>query len=149
MNLNLRLSRVEASLRPQGADDLRHLTGDELSMRLWDVSRKLLASERLSEPDRSIISVEVGKIEAGIVAQARMRAEPSYARHLAIVQGSRPYYVPAICGLDGMANSMTEYHDLHTPDIMERRAAIFARPDVQALIARAGTPDQQKTSERT
>ncbi len=76
----------------------------------------------------------VEEIEAGIRAQAAMRRRPEYAKHIARVQGARATYVPSVCGREGRANSGLEYEDLHRPKIMERRAAIFARPDVQALI---------------
>lgn len=128
-----RMERLEGRL--DVGNTLSHLTLDELQIRMLDVCQGMLA-DNAADPDfdRAHVADLINEIETGIRAQAAMRRQPDYARHLAWVQGKRPIYVPAVCGRDGKANGMNEYADLFRPNIMERRAAIFARPDVQALI---------------
>jgi hypothetical protein len=134
MSLQSRLDRLQG---PPKSDEIC-MTSDEIKIRILDLSRVIAADDTASAESRAFAAAQVALIEGGIKAQARDRREPSYAKHLAYMQGNRPYYVPAICGgEDGKSNSMAEYHDLFKPEIMERRAALLARPDVQALIATA------------
>ena len=110
-------------------------TWDEIQIRLLDLCRKASVATNVSADDRAHAAARVAKIEAGIKAQAKLRREPGYERHIAYVASGRPDYGPAVCGWDGAANGMVEYDDLDRPGVMERRAAILARPDVHALIA--------------
>jgi hypothetical protein len=127
-----RMERLEVRL--DVGNKLSRLTSDELQIRILDVCRAMI--ERGGETPEVMggLSSRVDEIERGIRAQAAMRRQPDDAKHLAWVQGKRATYVPAVCGHSGEANSMNEYDDLHRPSIMERRLAILARPDLQALV---------------
>lgn len=135
MRPEIRLSRLEAVVDVKGAD-LSRLTDDELKMEILDCSRSIAANPSAPAEVREQAAQHVAESEDGIRRQALARREPSYSEHLAKVAGSRfPDYVPCVCG-DLTANpGSLEYQDLNKPQIMERRAAILARPDVQALLA--------------
>lgn len=137
MKFDIRLAKLEAMLDPGGLN-LNRLTTDELLMAIWDVARAALATDTITPERRAELTRTVEGIEVGIRSQAALRAQPDYARHLEYVRGKRETYVPAVCGFDGQGNGMREYDGLHEPNIMARRAAILARPDVQALIADGG-----------
>lgn len=134
MSVERRLAKLEAGIDPSGMG-FHHMTDDELQMRLLDVSREILAGDDATLEERALATSSVARVEASIRAQAVQRRTPGYAKHLARVQGTRASYVPAVCDVYGNGNGMAEYGDLHRPRIMERRAAILARPDVQALLA--------------
>ncbi len=135
MRPEIRLSKLEAILDVESMD-LSWLTDDELKMELLDCSRSIAADLAAPAELREQMTQQVAEIEDGIRRQALACREPGYAEHLAQVAGTRfPDYVPCICGdLTGNPGSL-EYRDLDKPQIMERRAAILARPDVQALLA--------------
>lgn len=139
MRPEVRLSKLEAILDVESMD-LSWLTDDELEMELLDLSRAIAADPAMPAEDRERTAQQAADIEDGIRRQALARREPGYAERMAQVAGTRfPDYVPCICrDLMGNPGSL-EYHDLDKPQIMERRAAILARPDVQALLADVDT----------
>lgn len=139
----VRLSLLEAVVDVEGADPSR-LTRDELYMRLLDLSRSVVADPSTPAPAREEAERCIAEIEGGIRRQALARRAPGYKRHLAQIAGTRfPDYVPCVCGDPTVEAGMLEYHDLDKPRVMERRAAILARPDVQAVLAEvAGVADQ-------
>jgi hypothetical protein len=135
--IGARLARME--VRMEMSNNLRHLTMDEIQIRIWDICREGMSRLSGDPLPSELESFEymaglVAEIETGIRAQAELRRQPDYARHLAYAQGKRDVYVPAVCGCDGKANGYNEHEDLHRPNIMARRAEILARPDVQALV---------------
>ena len=137
MSVERRLAKLEAVADPSGTG-LAHLSDDELALRLLDVCRSIAADDTATAAERAASAGRVATIEAGIKAQAALRHSPGYDKHLAWVQGQRPNYVPAVfADMDGRANGMLEYGDLHRPNIMERRGAILARPDIRSLIGSA------------
>lgn len=139
MRSEARLSKLEAIVDTESMD-LSWMTSDEVTMELLDLSRALGADPAIPIEERERMTQQAADIEDGIQRQALARREPGYAEYLAQVAGTRfPDYVPCICGdLMGYPGSnprSLEYCDLDKPRIMERRAAILARPDVQALLA--------------
>ena len=134
MTVERRIAKLEAVTDIRNAS-LARLTWDEIQIRLLDLCRKASVATNIPPDERAHAAARVAKIEAGIKAQAKLRREPGYERHIAYVASGRPDYVPAVCGWDGVGNGMVEYGDLDRPEVMRRRAAILARPDVHALIA--------------
>jgi hypothetical protein len=132
--LEARLTRLERELG--GSPDE---TNDELNIRLWDMARELLARPDATAEMRDQFRQVAERIEADIKAQAAQGASADYVRHLAWERAmwksrtGRDDYVPAVTG-------MGEYDDWDAPDIMARRAALRARPDVQGLIGAAAEP---------
>jgi hypothetical protein len=131
-----RLWRIEDK---RGA--LALLTRDELSILSWQLARATQTCPGVREHERDKSRRRAEEIEADIIAQAAKVASPDYARHLERVRGcwkarrGRDDYVPAVTGAQ---NGMGEYDGLDFPDVMQRRAALRARPDIQQLIAGAG-----------
>ena len=131
MTVERRIARLESSIDPSGSG-LSHLTDDEVSIRLLDTARAFLACDDapVEYPELCAqAAATVAELEAGIVATAAHQCTPGYDKHIAWVQGDRADlrpYVPAVFG--------SEYDGLDRTRIMERRAALRARPDVQALI---------------
>ena len=134
MSVERRLAKLEAASDPSGTG-LAHLTDDEFTMYFLDVSRLIAADDTATAERRAAAAERVASIEAGIKAQAALRRSPGYDKHLAWVQGKLPSYTPAVfADMDGRANGMLEYADMARPRIMQRRAAILARPDIRAII---------------
>ena len=132
-----KLTPLEAIVDVEETDSSR-LTRDELYMRLLALSRRIVVDPSTPAAPREEAARYIAEIEGGIRRQALARCRPSYGRHLAQVAGGRfPDYVPCVCGDPTVDPGMLEYHDLDKPRVMERRAAILARPDIQALLAEA------------
>ena len=129
-----RLAKLEAATDPSRTG-LAHLTDDEIAVHLLDASRLIAADETATLEERAAAAGRVVTVEVGVRAQAALRRSPGYDAHLAHVARGRSDYVPAIfADMDGRANGMLEYSDLHRPNIMQRRAAILARPDIRAIV---------------
>jgi hypothetical protein len=122
-------------------DELAQLTYDELNILLWQAARSVAADPETSAGERDAFEQRSKDIEADIVAQARQVASPDYARHLAWCRSAwksrtgRDDYVPAVTGAE---NGHGEDHDLERPDIMLRRAALHALPEIQRLTGASG-----------
>ena len=132
MTVERRIARLEASIDPAGSG-LSHLTDDEVSIRLLDTARAFLACDAapVEYPELCAqAALTVAELEASIVAMAAHQCTPGYDKHIAWVQGDRADLRPYVLAVFG-----SEYDGLDRTRIMERRAALRARPDVQALIA--------------
>jgi hypothetical protein len=138
--LEARLARLEREIGGS-ADE----TYDELNIRIWDMARELVARPDIPAAERDEWRQLVERIEADIVAQAAQLASPHDERHLAWVRAmwksrtGKDDYVPAVTGAE---NGMGEYADWEAPNLMARRAALRARPDIQRLIAAAAARAQ-------
>jgi hypothetical protein len=136
--LEARLARLEREIGIS-ADE----TYDELNIRLWDMVRELLARPDATAEMRDQSRQVAERIEADIKAQAAQVASADYATHLAWVRAmwksatGKDDYVPAVTGAE---NGMGEYEDWEAPNVMARRAALRARPDIQRLIGAAAEP---------
>jgi len=137
--LEARLGRLEDNT--SGGDDLGQLTHDERTILQWQASRASAADPETSPGERDACAQRIEKIEADIVAQAVQVESPDYARHLAWCRSmwkSRTGgddYVPAVTGAN---NGYGEYLDWDRPDIMQRRAALHALPEIRRLTGARG-----------
>lgn len=134
-----RLDKLEAALLPSDGDGLAALTWDELEVRVMDLSRKVAADPCHDQAVREEAAARVERIEDGIRYQASALRRPGYAAHLACVSRGRDGYVPAVCAMEAghgafCSSGMMEFGGLDRPRIMERRAALRARPDIALLI---------------
>ena len=125
-----RLAKLEATLLLGGPRSLRRLTTDELVTRILDLSRMIAMDPAVDPAKRAEAAARVADIEDGIREQAADRAGPRHAERLdwlkrigRVASG----YVPAL-------TPMGEGDSLDTPRLMARRAALWARPDVIALV---------------
>ncbi len=132
MRLSARLAKLEERLAPD--DRLEMLTNDELSVTLLDTLRQIVADTELGPDERAAAAVKVAKTEADARWQAALARHPAYAAALNRVRELIPGFVPAIFGQAGCENGWVEVADLEKPQVMERRAALRSRPDIQSLI---------------
>jgi hypothetical protein len=134
-----RVARLEDGI--SGEDDLGRLTNDERNILLWQASRALAADPETSPGQRDACQQRIERIEADIVAQATQVASPDYAAHLEWCRSmwksrsGRDDYVPAVTGAN---NGYGEYLGWDLPDIMQRRAALHALPEIQRLTGADG-----------
>jgi hypothetical protein len=137
--LEARLERLEDEAA--GHDELDQLTYDELMILRWYLARDLVADPKTSPGERAARQRQIEDVEADIVAQAAQVASPDYARHLAWCRSlwksrtGRDDYVPAVTGA---MNGYGEYNDWDAPDLMQRRAALHALPEIQRLTGAGG-----------
>ena len=108
----------------------RAMTGDELVVgRLVLLRRMALNSDR-DQDSRVAAAAGVAEIEASIRQQAVCWSGPEHEvrpAELASMSWGTINYVPALTP-DG------EHDSLDTPRLMARRAALWARPDIVALL---------------
>jgi hypothetical protein len=129
-----RLDRLDDTAEPD--DELGELTYDELMILRWYLARDLVADPKTPSGERAAGERQIEDVEADIVAQAAQVASADYARHLAWCRSmwksrtGRDDYVPAVTGA---MNGYGEYLDWDRPDIMQRRAALHALPEIQRL----------------
>jgi hypothetical protein len=119
-----------------GDTDLAYLTDDELTIVLWISSRALAAHPEADDDRREEFKRKAENIEAGIIRQAARLASPDYGDFFEACRSNwktktgKDDYVPPV--------SVESGDTWDFPDIMQRRAALWARPDVQRLIGAAG-----------
>jgi hypothetical protein len=127
-----RIWRMEDQPAPKG---LELFTWDELHILDWMLARAALTKPNLGKRERDKHRQDVESVETDIIAQAERIGSADYARHLAwcrkmwLGRTGQDDYVCAVTG--------SEYDGWEYTDIMQRRAALRARPDVQQVIARA------------
>ena len=130
--IETRLARLE-----HDAADGGELTKDERNIEDWELARMVAEHAEMPAELREKCKRLADEIEADILAQAAQIARPGYARHLDWCRSmwrkrtGKDDYVPA---LTGAMNGMGEYEDWDAPNVMQRRAALRARPDIQRLI---------------
>ena len=126
-----RLERLDASPLPyRDRRGPRAMTGDEMVIGRLVLLRRMVANPDRDQDSRAAAAAGVAEIEAGIRLQAARRSGPEHEARLAqIVSMGRDTisYVPALTP-DG------EHDSLDTPRLMARRAALWARPDIVALL---------------
>ena len=107
----------------------RAMTGDELVVGRLDLLRGMAANPGLDQDCRIAAAAGVAEIEAGIRLQAARWSGPEHEAQVELVSTGRGpvSYMPALAP-DG------EQDSLETPRLMARRAALWARPDVVALV---------------
>lgn len=109
----------------------RAMTCDEVAISLLELLRAMAGNPDRDQSSRVAAAAGVAKIEAGIRLQATYWSGLGYKARLAQVASmgrDTPTYVPAVT-LDG------EHDGPDTPRLMARRAALWARPEILALIA--------------
>lgn len=114
------------------------LTFDEINVALLDYYRSIAEAPEATAQQRATAAEAAKGIELDIAAMATKQRQPSYAGHLDYVgrelKARGIEYVPALTRADcGMA----EYDGGLTPDVMQRRATLRARPDIAVLLARS------------
>ena len=108
----------------------RAMTGDELVVGRLILLRRMAANPDLDQDCRVAAAAGVAEIEASIRLQAARWSGPEHKARLAqLTSMARDTisYVPALTP-DGESDS------LDTPRLMARRAALWARPDIVALL---------------
>ena len=126
--------------RPEGldADPLpygdrrgsRTMTGDELVGARLVLLRRMAANPDRDQDGRAAAAAGVAEIEAGIRLQAARWFGPEHEARLAQIASmgrDTVGYVPAL-------TPNGEHDSLDTPRLMARRAALWARPDIVALL---------------
>ncbi len=132
MRLGARLAKLEERMSPDTS--LEALTNDELSAILLDVLRHSAADAELGQDERAAVAAELARVEADARWQAALARHPAYAAALDRMRDLIPDFVPAIFGSVGCENGWVEVADLEKPRVMDRRAALRSRPDIQELI---------------
>ena len=108
----------------------RVMTGDELVVARLVLLRRMAANPGLDQDCWAAAAAGVAEIEAGIRLQAASWVGPEQEARLARLtsMGRDPTsYVPAV-------TPEGEHDSLDTPRLMARRAALWARPDIVALL---------------
>src|SRR5581483_3842395 len=128
---DLRLRKLEAK---QFGRDEQH-TRDEVAVEAYECALALLADPTSTEADRALASEIERAIRGEIISQVQALQDPDHQTWLKQFDrgwgGARwKKYVPAVTG---NGNGMSEYSDLDRPDIMERRAALWARESMRRL----------------
>lgn len=111
----------------------RAMTGDELVVARLVLLRQIVTNPDRNQDSRIAAAAGVAEIEACIRLQAAHRDGPEHEARLAqlALKGYNTVsYVPPLT-LDG------EHDSLDTPRLMARRAALWARPDIVALLGTA------------
>ena len=128
---NRRLERLKTDPlpyhEPRGP---RVMTGDELVIARLVLLRRMAANPGLDQDCRVAAAAGVAEIEVCIWLQAARWSGPEHEARLAQIASMRRdtmSYVPALTP-DG------EHDSLDTPHLMARRAALWARPDIVALL---------------
>ncbi len=141
MSLSSRVIRLEEKAQRTRDSDpygLVGLTYDEHVVMLLDICREIVADPAVDPAERDQCDAEIAKIEDEIMAKwrghLRTPADTSgmlWRREWRGPQGEEYVEPLTYCG-EG---------DLHAPNVMQRRAALRARPDIQRLLADAACAD--------
>ena len=134
IGLERRIAKLEGGRQTTS----QNLTFDELNVALLDCHRSIALAPEATAQQKTDAAASARAIESDIVAMAAKQRRPSYAVHLDYVgrelKARGVEYVPALTRADcGMA----EYDGWDAPDLMQRRAALRARPDIAELLARS------------
>ena len=126
-----RLERLDTNpLRYHDRRGPRAMTGDELVVGRLILLRRMATNPGLDQDCRVAAAAGVAEIEASILLQATRRSGPEHEARLAQLASigrDTISYVPALTP-DG------EHDNLDTPRLMARRATLWARPDIVALL---------------
>ena len=108
----------------------RAMTADELVIGRLILLRRMVANPDRDQDCRVAAATGVAEIEASILLQAARWSGPEHEARLAQLASmgrDTISYVPAL-------TPEGEHDSLDTPRLMSRRAALWARPDIVALL---------------
>ncbi len=106
------------------------MTGDELVAGRLDLLRYMAVNPDRDQISRTAAAVGVAEIEASIRQQAALHFEPACDARLAQLASEGldiGNYIPAL-------TPEGEHDSLDIPRLLARRAALWARPDIVALV---------------